>query len=343
MPRSGGLRRDSRIANQRRLFLVRRLLRGPATAETLISDLCAVLGDDIYPTDARAALRHDLTALRETFGCEFLFRAGEGYVLANMGSLTLFDPTVDEVEALALLFVAIDEGAVPRTPAMVRLKDRLRSLIPQEAHAPLDQVPQVLRLALPTPTSRAIDALIARLRPLLGKVEIIFQYRSPYTAPDVIEEHHVAPYELFQRDGSTYLEAYCIAADLPKLNGRYILYRLDRMVPTSVQRLPRQLAPVRYARRSYRLRYHLTAAVARRQDILLWFAGSTCTYTEDGSTLVEAHVYDLWYARNVLMRYREHCRVLEPPELVEMIRDSVEHMAVLYSCGEELDATTTLE
>lgn len=75
---SGGSRRDSWIANQRRLDLVRRLLRGPAGADTLIADLRTALGDDIYPRDARAALRHDMAALRETFGGEFVFRANDG-------------------------------------------------------------------------------------------------------------------------------------------------------------------------------------------------------------------------------------------------------------------------
>lgn len=330
MPRSGGTRRDSRIANQRRLCLVRRLLRSPATAEALIADLRAALGDDIYPADARAALRHDMAALRETFGCEFFFRAGEGFFLTNLGSLTLLDPTGDEIESLALLFAAIDEGAVPRTPAMANLKERLRALMPGEAYAQLARPPQALRLDLPTPTSRTFDALIARLRPLLGKAEITFHYRSPYTAPDVVERHHVAPYELFQRDGYTYLEAYCIDSSLEKLQGRYIAYRLDRIVSRSIRRLPKQLAPVRYARRSYRLLYTLTPDVARRQDVTLWFDGSTCTYGDDGSAVVEACITDLWYARNVLLRYREHCRVLEPPELVEMLRASIERMAQVY-------------
>jgi predicted DNA-binding transcriptional regulator YafY len=343
MPRSGGTRRDSRIANQRRLCLVQRLLRGPAPAETLIADLCAVLGNDIYPADARAALRHDMTALCDTFGCEFVFRTGEGYVLTKLGSLALLDPTSDEIESLALLFAAIDEGAVPRTPAMLQLKARICALMPEAVHPRVAQAPQLLRLDLPTPSSRAVDSLIARLRPLLGKAEMTFHYCSPYTAPDRVEQHHVAPYELFQRDGSTYLEAYCIAADMPKLNNRYISYRLDRIVPKSVRRLPRRLSPVRYARRSYQLRYQLSAAVARRQDVTLWFEGSTCRYTEDGGALVEARIHDLWYARNVLMRYREHCRVLEPHQLMEMIRDSIERMEALYARVEDTDATTTLE
>jgi predicted DNA-binding transcriptional regulator YafY len=335
MARSGGIRRDSRIATQRRLDLVRRLLRGPATADMLIADLRASLGDDIYPPDARAALRHDIAALRETFGCAFFFRPSEGYFLTSLGTLTLLDLDDEELDALALLFAAIDEGAVPRTPQLVRLRNRLRALMPEKNRTDLPAIVPSPRLDLPIHTSGAVDALIARLRPVLGKTEITFQYRSPYTPSDELEQHHVAPYELFQRDGYTYLEAYCIESSLPKLRGRYIPYRLDRIVLRSLRRLARQLPPVRYARRSYRLRYELAPAVAGRRDIALWFAGSTCTYDALGGAVVEACITDLWYARNVLLRYREHCRVLEPPELIVMIRESIERMAALYT----MDAT----
>jgi predicted DNA-binding transcriptional regulator YafY len=331
MPQSRGPRRDSRIANQRRLDLVRCLLRGPATAETLIAELRRALGDDIYPADARAALRHDMAALRETFGCAFVFRAGEGYFLTNVGALTMLDLARDELEALALLFSAVDEGALPRTPQLARLRARLLVLLPESQRQQLPTINPSPRLDLPTRTTGAVDTLIARLRPALGKTELAFQYRSPYTQADEVEQHHVAPYELFQRDGYTYLDAYCLESSLAKLRGRYIAYRLDRIVPRSVRRLAQQLAPVRYARRAYRLRYTLTSAVAGRRDITLWFADSTCNYTDDGGAEIEACITDLWYARNVLLRYREHCRVLEPPELVELMRESAERMLDIYN------------
>jgi len=330
MARSGGLRRDSRIATQRRLDLVRCLLRGPATADALIADLRAALGDDIYPADARAALRHDLAALRETFGCEVMYHAASGYTLASIGTLTLLDLDGEGLEALALLFAAIDEGALPRTQPLQRLRDRLRALLPEPQRVAIAAIAPRPRLALPRPTGADAEELIAHLRPALGRCEVAFAYRSPYTAAEEIEQHRVAPYELFQRDGHTYLEAYCLESSLAKLRGRSIAYRLDRIEPTSLRRLPQQLAPVRYGRRTYSLRYELRPAIARRRDIALWFADSTCTYNEDGSAVVEACITDLWYARSVLLRYREHCRVLAPPELVALMRESIERMAALY-------------
>jgi len=330
MPHSGGIRRDSRIATQRRLDLVRRLLRGPASSDALIADLRASLGDDIYPADARAALRHDLAALRETFGCAFFFRANEGYFLTSLGTLTLLDLDRDELEACALIFTAIKAGVLPHTPQLTRLRERLLRLMPEHNREQLPAIDSGLRFELPLHPSKADAALIARLRPALGRSEITFQYRSPYTSADVIERHRVAPYELFQRDGATYLDAYCLESSLTKLHGRTIAYRLDRIVPRSLRRLPAQLPPVRYARRVYRLRYELAAVVAGRHDMALWFDASTCAYAEDGSAVVEACITDLWYAQTVLLRYREHCRVLEPPELVAMMRTSVARMHEHY-------------
>ena len=39
---------------------------------------------------------------------------------------------------------------------------------------------------------------------------------------------------------------------------------------------------------------------------------------------------DLWQARQYLLRYREHCQVHEPPELVAMMRESIARMAAQY-------------
>lgn len=332
MPRlSGGRRRDSRIANQRRLDLVRRLLRGPASAATLIADLRTALGDDIYPADARAALRHDMAALRETFGCAFFYRAGDGFFLTNLGTLRLLDLDDDELEALALIVSAVEEGALPQTQAVDKLRHHILALLSDANRTALPTIVPGLRVAIPDRTTGEVGALIARLQPMLGRVELVFHYRSPYTLADEVEQHRVAPYELFQRDGYTYLEAYCIESSLSKLKGRYISYRLDRIVPASLRRLPRQLAPVRYGRRSYRLRYELAPQVARRRDIALWFPASTYHYHEDGRAEVEAQITDLWQARTILMRYGEHCRVLEPPELIELIRDRVQRMVALYT------------
>lgn len=325
-----GIRRDSQLTTQRRLGLLRMLLRGPAHAEALIADLRQLLGDDIYPADARTALRHDMAALREGFDCTIVFHQHEGYRIVDPGMLTLLDLNEPELTALALLFAAIEEGALPQTQALIQLQERLRALLPEQQRLQITQIVPSPRLHTAVAQPRRVTQLIDRLQPMLSKCEITFQYRSPYTAAEVLETHRVAPYELIQREGFTYLEAYCLDSSLTKLRGRTLTYRLDRIEPRSLRRLSRQLPPNRYARRSYRLCYTLAAGIARRQDVPLWFEGSTCSYQPDGSAIVEACITDLWQARQILLRYREHCRVLEPPELIEMMRESAERITLMY-------------
>jgi predicted DNA-binding transcriptional regulator YafY len=146
--------------------------------------------------------------------------------------------------------------------------------------------------------------------------------------------HRVAPYQLLFRDGHTYLDAYCHDCGLPEYGQRFVLYRLDRIVAGSIVVLADRLPPTAPARRRYPLRYTLSAAVTRQRDIALWFPHSEVRFRDDGSALVLAETSDLWQARQILLRYREHCRVLEPPELVAMLRESVERMALLYHATE---------
>src|SRR5690349_19376131 len=99
MPRTtGGDKRSSWLTFHRRLFLVRRLIRGPADAATLIADAHAFFGADaeIYPPDARAALRHDLHALRDEFECDIQLDEQRRYALLDSGRLALLDlPNAD--------------------------------------------------------------------------------------------------------------------------------------------------------------------------------------------------------------------------------------------------------
>lgn len=333
MSRPRGARRDSSMATQRRLRLVRHLMRGPATADELIKALKQSLGEDIYPADDHAALRHDMVAVREIFQCSLVYRGGEGYFLTSLGCLTLFELPQEDFEAVALILSAIREGLIPNTRPMAHFCARLLMLMPEEQRIQVQTFDPRLRLAGPVRTNQSVDGVIARLRPALERCEVRFQYRSPYTAEDTVETHRVAPYDFIQRDGMTYLDAYCLESSIPKLVTRTISYRLDRIDPKSIRRLPQQLPPVRYRRQVYPLRYRLGPQIASRRDVALWFEQSTCHYQPDGSMLVEATTTDLWQARQVLLRYREHCVVLEPPELVAMMRESAERMLAVYRDG----------
>ncbi len=92
-----------------------------------------------------------------------------------------------------------------------------------------------------------------------------------------------------------------------------------------------------YRRPMYVLRYWLALAIARMRDVAHWLPQSEITYADDGSAMVTAVTNDLWRAHQILMRYREHCRVIEPALLVDMMRESAQHMVALYATDVESD------
>ncbi|MEI7643916.1 MAG: WYL domain-containing protein [Chloroflexales bacterium] len=334
-PRRGGSKRDSWRTFHRRLFLVRRLVRGAADASTLIADTRAFFNtsddvEDIYPTDARAALRHDMAALRDEFDCTIDLDPDRCYALNDLGRLALLDMPERDLEALAFLISTFGESALPNAGQVDALLDRIVALLPADRRTLLRRHPRSVRLDEPQPTRAAAERTLDLITRALRRQELRFAYRSSYAQGDAVVQHRVAPYELIFRDGHTYLEAYCLACGIPDLVRSYVLYRLDRMVEGSLEILPDMLPPVWPNHPRYKLRYLLAAPVARQRDIALWFPESEVVFRDDGSALVTARATDLWQARQILLRYREQCQILEPPELVTMITSSIAQMAEVY-------------
>jgi predicted DNA-binding transcriptional regulator YafY len=339
--RSGGDKRNSQLVLQRRLCLVRLLMRSPHSADELIAQANAAFPrvvEGIYVGDTRAALRHDLAALRREFGCEIVFGRDGRYVLEHPGTLAPLDLPDADLEALAFLRATFAESSLPNADAVAALLDRIAALLPATRQFHLHD-PHALRLDLPEVPSPPPE-LLARLRRYVGRQQIRFAYRSSFVADGSSITHDVSPYAVFVRDGHTYLEGYCHQCSTGDEPNRYTLYRLDRMEPNSLVALPTRLPPGQQPRRVYRLRYHLSANIARQRDIARWFPQSEVTFNPDGSATVVAQTHDLWQARQVLLRYRHHCHVVEPPELVAMIRETLALMIDLYAPTVALDNET---
>jgi predicted DNA-binding transcriptional regulator YafY len=315
------------------LFLVRQLIRGSATTAELIAAARSAFDDEIYPSDAETALRRDLLQLREEFECEITRGRDGRYTLGAPGHLALLDLPDAELDALAFLLNNIAASALPNARHVAALLRRVLTLLPEQRRRDLGSSATNPHLDRPQPLAGGDGETLRRLTSALARHEVFFVYHSPLNPG--LSEHRVAPYELAYRDGFTYLEGFCLECrdETAPLEGRYVYYRLDRIVPGTLRRLPQRLAPLRPARPIYRVRYWLSPELARRRDIALWFAESQVDFHDDGAAVVEGQTTDLWLARQVLLRYREHCRVLEPPELVAMMRASITQMAERYREG----------
>jgi predicted DNA-binding transcriptional regulator YafY len=334
--RAGGIKRSSWLTFRRRLLLVRLLLRGPASASDLIDAVQAELGGDGYPAAAAAALKHDLDALKAEYGCRIIFQRETGcYILDDLGDLALLDLPDNMIEALAFLDASFPAGsAMPEQMGVRALLDRVLLLLParrRDLHHIQRNAPS---LNMPARSGRRIDAgvLATVKRAIDARQELVFRYWGIHDI-DAPRRHRVAPYGIFFRpEGHGYLDATLLDASPPggETIHAAIDYRLDRIVPGTIQLLPQLLPPERIQPRSFQLRYRLLPTVARRRDVASYFPDTQINYHEDGSATVSARVTNLWQARQVLLRYGPGCTVLAPVELIAMFRETSRGLAAIY-------------
>ncbi len=329
MAHSGGTKRSSWLIFRRRLIVVRRLLRGPATSTVLWDAACAELGPAAWGASPLAALRHDLHALRTEFGCVIRHRSQTGYHLVDPGHLYLLDLSDEQMQAMQLLTTLSETLPAHVGESLADLLEHLVRLLPPNRRQTSGAVAGE-RFVAPQSVTDLDRTLLQRIRRTVGRQQLVFRYRSTSNTDPHGITHRVAPHGLLIRDGHLYLDADCLEADGPDWRPCRVHYRLDRIVCGSLQVLPEVVPPLRLPVPIYALQYVLTPAVARQRDVALHFAGSQVTYNADGSALITATIDDLWHARLVLLRYGAQCHVLSPPELVAMIRETIRAMAAVY-------------
>lgn len=327
-----GIKRSSVMKVQRQLILLRCITRAPCTADELIEQVNGQMLD-AYPRAARAAFRHDLRALRDTFGCVIEFKASHGYRLLSVGELGLLTLSDEEIAALRFLdSTYATRAALPEHQQVRRLLDRIIDLLPLELRQNMNAGEPILNLSGPS-VAYPHDAVALRAirRALVQRRELRFRYRSTLRPGE--ETQRVAPVNLFSRDSHVYLLAYCLDGPLEMVErvGGYVDYRVDYMVPGSVTVLPRTLPPKLPERRGWTVRYLLSREIAAQKHVAHWFADTQIDYRPDDRALVTATVYNLWQARQVLLRYLDGCRVLEPPELVAMMHEAAERLTQVYA------------
>jgi len=333
MTHSGGLKRSSQFTFRRRLMLIRLLLREPQRASDLIDAVKLALGDEGYPVAAQAALKHDLDALKNEYGCIIRFdRSSKRYVLEDVGELGLLDLPDTCMEALSFLDATFHEGgAIPQYAYIHQLLRHVRSLLPQSRRDMLARQRGTITLALRDGGTDKIDAAtMATVRRACKHRELYFRYRS--ATFDHESWFRVAPYEVFfSPEGHSYLDATPLeSSEAIPIRNEPKHYRIDRMVPGSVKVLPQVLPPARPQPPTYQLRYRLSSNVAKRRDVAAYFPDTVFAYHDDGTATVTATITNLWQARHILLRYGAACTVDSPPELVEMFRDSVRGMVETY-------------
>ncbi|NWF81890.1 MAG: WYL domain-containing protein [Chloroflexi bacterium] len=333
---TGGTKRSSWLTFRRRLLLVRTLLRSAATSADLVAAINAELGDQGYPAAASAALKHDFDALKGEYGCLIRYdRRTRCYVLDDLGELALLDLPDPCMEALAFLDASFPAGSgLPEHAHIRALLERVRLLLPPARQAQLRRQRPAMRLGVGA-GARPIDPQVLDLvkRACEQRRELAFDYLSSFDI-DTPRRHRVAPYGVtFRPEGHGYLDATLLEVT-PRAGEPIhaaIDYRLDRIVPGSLEILPTVLPPERIPPPRYTLRYRLAPQVARRRDVASYFPETQITYHADGSATVTATVSNLWQTRQVLLRYGDGCTVLEPAELVALFAQTAHGLSAIYA------------
>ncbi|HKZ79715.1 MAG TPA: WYL domain-containing protein [Anaerolineae bacterium] len=291
-----------------------------ASRDELIARVRKELGPTAYGKAPEDSLRHDLDWL-ERLGFEVGVFAGHRYRLVDIAPRFPLPISREHVEMLATVRKAL-EGTL-YGGAIEDFVKRLRPFVDPNLRPQLDREP-LLKLNVPLLDDLAPhqSTLHQIRRAYYQRRRISFLYTSPARPEARPIRHTVEPEALEESDGHVYFEGYSVSDEdvLP--------FRLDRVVPGSVEVLPTRFVGGRQ-RRAIPIRYRLAPKIAR--------SGATRRFDEhdetvlpDGWIEVTAKTKSLFWASKKLLKYGENCIVVEPPELVAEMKRVVGEMARNY-------------
>jgi hypothetical protein len=247
---------------------------------------------------------------------------------------SLFQVDINEDEARA--FVALQEGFSPGTPyaePVQHLLERWAWLFTEKSHQLVRQKrmrrakPLLLPLSPVADYSQHGGTILALDRALESGEYISFAYTPLSQSWDAEPIHHeqVEPYELEYRDGHWYFTAYLFEQNT------FVDYRVDRIRPESVIPAKQHFLPGNRRRPGVKIRYWVSPMLARHGSLSARLREQQVTILDnDQGAIVEGYAKSVWWARRLLLGYGEQVKVLEPEELMLMMRETVEAMSRLY-------------
>lgn len=315
-------------AIRRRLAILVLLHIGPQSFNEILADLER---KDLFRQDhaldpttiarrQRFQLKQDIEALR-LLGYDLLYDSElKHYTWQNSPfGLSL---TPSQLASLALLLGNFRSLTIPHAAEIADLLTFLADHLPSDQQKQLNKQRPPLHIDLQETTGYR-DADPDTVKKIEQAIQQGQQLEFTYRSRDGQERRHVIePRPLVFRQGHVYLYGWSVDwnKDLP--------FRLDYIQPGTVHILSNSIKERPFPR-SYTLRYQLSALVARDR-VSKHFPDQDVEYHEDGSATVTARITDLFDTAQILFRYREHCLVLDPPELVEQMRTSIAKMYANY-------------
>jgi predicted DNA-binding transcriptional regulator YafY len=319
------------------------------TKEELIRYLPAYYGENPFP-----ALYRDLTTLTDCLvedlpdpsyaGLDiwcgeqqhrgFLAITYERHTKTFGLAKSIFSLDISEDEARA--FVALQEGFAPGTPYAEAVQNLLRRWQWQFTEKSRHLVAQKRkRRARPVllPLSPVVDysqhdEVILRLDQALEEGAYVSFAYTPLTHSwdaEPVPHTHVEPYELEYRDGHWYFVAYVYEQNT------FLDYRVDRIRPGTLQLEHEHFTPGIRRRPGVKVKYWVSPMLARHGSLSVRLHDQQVTLLEgDQGAIVEGQAKSIWWARRLLLGYGDQVKALEPEQLVEEMRKTVQAMSWLY-------------
>ncbi len=328
-------RRSQWLVINRRLNLLLRLMRGPATSDELlkiIQEDALQDGEEIVESNAKKRFEEDRARLREWFDVELCYnRSHDEYVLESIGR-PLIDLPENAVQGLAFLEQTFSEGYVPMQEEVQRLLVHIKRLLPSHTAKILKQQRGLLQVNLKARDRDVIQESVfdAVQTSCAERRQLEFEYLSPQQDDEKTRRHWVEPIRHFfdTTRGHYYLEAYCIESRGPHgviPQDKIITYRLGRM--QNPQILPKQFVQRRLP--EYSLDYVLKAKVARL-GITEHFSKMQVFPHEDGNVTIRAVSHNLFFDLRTLLHYADNCQVIGGEKALHEMQQLVQKLASLY-------------
>lgn len=325
-------------AMKRALLILQLLRQGPADKTTIIKAIRQTMPDAYTEENEKAQSRtfeRDMENVRTRLLATVDWQPGlRQYVLHDPGPFVQSDLSAGALNSLAFLkdsFTTSEEIQRVIQPLLTWVEqaippEQMRQMTHQ--HTPIqlnierisegDIHPEVWRQVIYAIKQRRI---------------IAFHYTSPFHEKSAPRRHTVEPYEHYFRGGHFYLKAYCLRWVAPDdfENGRFWAnpYRLDYILPDDLE-LQGTFVIREQKQRMQEIRYTLSPQIVRG-GISRYFPDMVVSDPDEaGWVEVTAHTDNEFEAYRTLLAYGDQCVVLEPPSLVERMRQVTTSFATAY-------------
>ena len=337
---SSSTRGSEWLVLRRCLAIIKHLLRGPASANELISTVRELCGLDAYPqneTTCKRAFKRDRHNLRDRLGVEFYYDSTAGkYILQDTGPYLRFQLSEESIFALGLLSQTF-EGQVGERAEIQKMLEEIISRLSPEAKRQLETVRypinmDVLQEVDQEPISERVWRRVNRA--VQERRQLAFQHISPRYEDEQALFHKVEPYRVQYRRGHWYLRCYDIYRRYPNGDEKYnighrnfrLAYLLNdehlKVLPSKLPSTPRHLP-------RYQVHYRLAPAVGRGA-ISRHFEEMKIARSPDGSAEVLGITDSPWEAVRILLRYGKNCTVLGGSEVKKLMLKEIRGLAENY-------------